>query len=242
MHYYFISDLHLSESQPEITQHFLQFLTQKAPLACELYILGDFFDFWIGDDEQSDLISTVKQSLKTLTQQGVNCYFICGNRDFLIGKRFALETGITLLPDYKRVTLFDKHILLCHGDTLCIDDVNYQNFRKKVHNKWIQGLFLKLPLKLRIAIAQKIRAKSRLNKQGKPIEIMDINPEFTLQIMQQYQADWLIHGHTHKQNIHFCKFSDTSDRYFTRIVLGDWHKDKTSILRLDENGFRFEDK
>ncbi|PID51508.1 MAG: UDP-2,3-diacylglucosamine diphosphatase [Pasteurellales bacterium] len=240
MSYYFISDLHLSESQPEITQHFLQFLHQKAPLAKAVYILGDFFDFWIGDDEQSELITKVKQALSQLTQQGVPSYFICGNRDFLIGQRFAKETGIILLPDYHLIDLFGNKILLCHGDTLCIDDLSYQKFRKIVHKKWLQWLFLRLPLKIRVNIAQKIRAKSRQGKQTKAVEIMDVTPEFTAQIMQQYQAEWLIHGHTHKQDIHFCKFLPKSDRLFTRIVLGDWHKDRVSILRIDETGYRFE--
>ncbi|MDP8101881.1 UDP-2,3-diacylglucosamine diphosphatase [Phocoenobacter atlanticus] len=240
MHYYFISDLHLSESQPEITQHFLQFLEKKAPLAKALYILGDLFDFWIGDDEQSELITTITQALNNLAQQGTKSYFICGNRDFLIGKDFAKKSKITLLPDYQLIDLFGKKTLLCHGDTLCIDDINYQKFRKTVHRKWIQKLFLYLPLGLRINIANKIRNKSRLDKQSKAYEIMDVNTPFTTKIVQKYQAEWLIHGHTHKQDIHYCKFSNKSDRLFTRIVLGDWHKDRISILKVDKTGFKFE--
>ncbi len=119
---YFISDLHLSESHPKITTLFLQFMQQKAPLAEAVYILGDLFDFWIGDDEQSPLIDEVKQAIRTLTASGVKCYFICGNRDFLIGKRFARETGMEILPDYQLLDLYGKKTLLCHGDTLCIDD------------------------------------------------------------------------------------------------------------------------
>lgn len=235
MTYYFIADLHLSEAQPRITEHFLQFLREKAPLAEAVYILGDFFDFWIGDDEQSPLITEVENALRTLTAQGVKCYFICGNRDFLIGKRFARETGMEILPDYHSIELFGRKILLCHGDTLCIDDVKYQQFRRKVHQKWRQWLFLRLPLAFRIRIAQKIRAKSKQDKQGKSAEIMDVNPQFTAETVAKFGAEWLIHGHTHRQAVH-------SEPKFTRIVLGDWRPNYSSVLRVDEHGFAFEDR
>lgn len=229
---YFIADLHLSEAQPEITQHFLQFLAEKAPLAERLYILGDLFDFWVGDDEQSELIHTVKTALKSLTESGVPCYFICGNRDFLIGKRFAQETGVQLLPDYQLLDLYGKKTLICHGDTLCIDDVKYQQFRSKVHQKWRQRLFLCLPLALRVKIAHKIRQKSRQDKQHKSVEIMDVNPDFTAEMMAKFGAEQLIHGHTHRQAVHFLP-------QFTRIVLGDWRADYASILAVDSQGARF---
>lgn len=241
-HYYFVADLHLNPHQPSITTHFLQFLRDNAPLAEAVYILGDLFDFWVGDDEQSELITQVKQQLKRLTTSGVKCYFICGNRDFLIGKRFAEETGIRLLPDYYVVDLFGKKVLLCHGDMLCIDDVKYQRFRRKVHQKWRQRLFLCLPLRWRVAIAEKIRAKSRADKRQKSAEIMDVNPEFTAQTVAAYQADWLIHGHTHRQAVHYGKKSAETDRVFTRIVLGDWGERKISILSVTVAGFRFIEK
>lgn len=235
---YFIADLHLNDTQPEITELFLHFMAEKAPLADAVYILGDLFDFWIGDDEHSTLIQSVKNAIYNLTQQGVPCYFICGNRDFLLGKTFAKETGLKLLPDYYLIDLYGKKTLLCHGDTLCIDDVNYQKFRQKVHQKWRQRLFLCLPLWIRLKIAQKIRQKSRGEKSVKSAEIMDVNPEFTANIMQQYQADWLIHGHTHKQAVHYCKKNATTDRLFTRIVLGDWGK-TASILAVTPDHFEF---
>ncbi|KMK51124.1 UDP-2,3-diacylglucosamine hydrolase [[Actinobacillus] muris] len=236
-HYYFIADLHLNDHQPQITAHFLQFLRDNAPLAEAVYILGDLFDFWVGDDEQSELIAQVKQQLKQLTTSDVKCYFICGNRDFLIGNRFAEETGITLLPDYYPIDLFGKKTLLCHGDTLCIDDVKYQRFRRKVHQKWRQRLFLCLPLKWRVSIAEKIRAKSRADKRQKSAEIMDVNPAFTAQTVAKYQAEWLIHGHTHRQAVHYGRKS--ADSLFTRIVLGDWGEQKISILSVTADGFRF---
>lgn len=245
---YFIADLHLSEYEPHITDLFLQFMAEKAPLAEAVYILGDLFDFWIGDDEQSDLISQVKSAIRNLTEQGVPCYFICGNRDFLLGKRFANECGMTLLPDYQLIDLYGKKTLLCHGDTLCIDDVKYQKFRQKVHQKWRQWLFLCLPLKWRILIAEKIRAKSKADKKGKSLKMMDVNPEFTAQKMAEFGAEWLIHGHTHRQAVHYPSlFSKKGQRgtksepLFTRIVLGDWGK-TASILEVTADGFQFNEK
>lgn len=229
---YFIADLHLSEQYPHITQLFLQFMREKAPLAEAVYILGDLFDFWIGDDEQSDLIQQIKNAIYQITQQGIPCYFICGNRDFLLGKRFAQHCGLTLLPDYHLIELYGQKTLLCHGDTLCIDDKKYQQFRQKVHQKWRQWLFLCLPLRWRLLIAHKIRAKSKADKRSKSLSIMDVNPMFTAQKMREYQAKILIHGHTHQQAIH-------NEDGFTRIVLGDWGETE-SILCVTENDFTFD--
>lgn len=235
---YFIADLHLNEHQPHLTSLFLQFMAEKAPLAQAVYILGDLFDFWIGDDERSPLIDQVKQAIFTLTQQGVPCYFICGNRDFLLGKRFANATGLQLLPDYHLIDLYGKRTLLCHGDTLCIDDEKYQRFRCKVHQPWRQWLFLCLPLRLRLHIGRKIRAQSQQDKQRKSAAMMDVNPVFTADIAEQFQADWLIHGHTHKQAVHFSQKFAKSDRLFCRIVLGDWGE-TASILSVSPQGFAF---
>lgn len=232
MTYYFIADLHLNENQPEITNLFLQFMQEKASLAQAVYILGDLFDFWIGDDEESELINSVKAAIKTLTASGVKCYFICGNRDFLVGKRFSQETGMEILPDYQVIDLFGISTLLCHGDTLCIDDVKYQQFRRKVHQKWRQWLFLCLPLAWRIRIAEKIRAKSKLDKKSKPADIMDVNPEFTAQTVVQFKTTHLIHGHTHRQAVH-------NENGFVRIVLGDWKTNYASILEVTQQGFKF---
>ena len=172
---YFIADLHLSETHPELTALFNDFMQNKAQEAQAVYILGDLFDFWIGDDETSPLISQVKQLIKNLTEKGIACYFIHGNRDFLVGKKFAQDCGLTLLPDYHCVDLYGVKTLICHGDTLCVDDVKYQQFRRKVHQNWRQRLFLCLPLKVRLKIAEKIRAKSKQDKQYKSLDIMDVN-------------------------------------------------------------------
>ena len=229
---YFIADLHLSENQPHLTRLFLDFMQQQAPDAEAVYILGDLFDFWIGDDEQSPLIEQVKEQIKRLTDKHIPCYFIHGNRDFLVGKRFAKACGLTLLPTYQVLNLYGQKTLLCHGDTLCIDDFAYQRFRRKVHQPWRQWLFLCLPLKVRLKIAQKIRHKSQQDKQRKSDEIMDVNPDFVRQIFTQFDVNLLIHGHTHRQNIHQIP------PHFTRIVLGDWGK-TASILEASENGLRF---
>ena len=229
---YFIADLHLSENRPHLLALFRQFMQGQAPEAEKLYILGDLFDFWIGADEQSDLISEVQQLIKHLTEQGVPCYFQHGNRDFLIGKKFANACGLTLLPTYQVIDLYGTPTLLCHGDTLCVDDVKYQHYRKKVHQKWRQWLFLHLPLKVRLKIAEKIRAKSRQDKQLKSTEIMDVNADFVQQIFAQFHVTQMIHGHTHRQKHHEIP------PHFHRIVLGDWGE-TSSLLEVTPHSIKF---
>ena len=229
---YFIADLHLSENRPHLLALFRQFMQEQAPEAEKLYILGDLFDFWIGDDEQSDLISEVQQLIRHLTEQGVPCYFQHGNRDFLIGKKFANACGLTLLPTYQVIDLYGTPTLLCHGDTLCVDDVKYQQYRKKVHQKWRQWLFLHLPLKVRLKIAEKIRAKSRQDKQLKSTEIMDVNAAFVQQMFAQFHVTQMIHGHTHRQKHHEIP------PHFHRIVLGDWGE-TSSLLEVTPHSIEF---
>lgn len=207
-------------------------MQEKAPEAEKLYILGDLFDFWIGDDEQSDLISEVQQLIRHLTEKGVPCYFQHGNRDFLIGKKFANACGLTLLPTYQVIDLYGTPTLLCHGDTLCVDDVKYQHYRKKVHQKWRQWLFLHLPLKVRLNIAEKIRAKSRQDKQLKSTEIMDVNADFVQQMFAQFHVTQMIHGHTHRQKHHEIP------PHFHRIVLGDWGE-TSSLLEVTPHSIEF---
>ena len=229
---YFIADLHLSENRPHLLALFRQFMQEQAPEAEKLYILGDLFDFWIGDDEQSNLISEVQQLIRYLTEQGVPCYFQHGNRDFLISKKFANACGLTLLPTYQVIDLYGMPTLLCHGDTLCVDDVKYQHYRKKVHQKWRQWLFLHLPLKVRLKIAEKIRAKSRQDKQLKSTEIMDVNADFVQQMFAQFHVTQMIHGHTHRQKHHEIP------PHFHRIVLGDWGE-TSSLLEVTPHSIEF---
>ena len=229
---YFIADLHLSENRPHLLALFRQFMQEQAPHAEKLYILGDLFDFWIGDDEKSDLISEVQQLIRHLTEQGVPCYFQHGNRDFLIGKKFAEACGLSLLPTYQLIDLYGTPTLLCHGDTLCVDDVKYQHYRKKVHQKWRQWLFLHLPLKVRLKFAEKIRAKSHQDKQLKSTEIMDVNAAFVQKILAQFHVTQMIHGHTHRQKHHEIP------PHFHRIVLGDWGE-TSSLLEVTPHSIEF---
>ncbi|MGR3807496.1 UDP-2,3-diacylglucosamine diphosphatase [Pasteurella testudinis] len=232
---YFIADLHLSEQQPHLTALFSRFMQNEAVKGEALYILGDLFDFWIGDDENSALAQLVQTEIKRLTDKGIKVYFQHGNRDFLIGKRFTEKCGLMLLPEYQIVNLYGTPVLLCHGDTLCTDDINYQAYRKKVHSIWRQKVFLCLPLFIRLRIANKIRRKSQRQKSEKPVQIMDVNPDFVLNTMQRFAVETLIHGHTHRQAIHH---SHAQNRTFTRIVLGDWRK-SAPYLVYDKNGYEF---
>lgn len=225
---YFIADLHLSAQSPHLLALFRYFMLEKAPQAQALYILGDLFDFWVGDDEHSQQIDEIKRLLRDLTAKGIACYFCHGNRDFLLGKRFAQETGVQLLPEYQKLTLFGVETLVCHGDTLCTDDVAYQKFRKRVHQRWLQKLFLCLPLQWRINLAQRIRRQSQDDKKEKSLQIMDVNAQTVMEVFNKFQVAQMIHGHTHRQAIHYLENGKK------RIVLGDW-RDKLSVFIVEKD-------
>lgn len=216
----FIADLHLQTEEPAITAGFLRFLRGEARQADALYILGDLFEAWIGDDDPNPLHREIASAIKSLVNAGVPCYFIHGNRDFLLGKRFARESGMQLLAEEKVLDLYGRRVLIMHGDTLCTDDPGYLAFRRKVHTPWIQRLFLTLPLFIRSRIAQKMRAGSQAANSSKSMDIMDVNPQAVVDVMEKHHVQWLIHGHTHRPDVHTLHANgDTA----YRVVLGAWH-------------------
>jgi UDP-2,3-diacylglucosamine hydrolase len=217
----FISDLHLSPQQPQLTEAFVDFLRTEATQAEALYILGDLFDFWIGDDDCSRFANLVRSSLKALTSQGVKCYFIHGNRDFLVGNRFSNETGVELLPEVTRIKLNGQNCVILHGDTLCLDDVRYLAFRAKIQQPWLQWVFKRLPFRLRQKIVSKVQSGVQNDKSNKSLAIMDVTPSEVINVMEQHNATIMIHGHTHKPNIEALSANGLNR---TRIVLGDWGK------------------
>lgn len=237
MHTLFISDLHLCPTRPDITQSFIQFMRTEAPQADALYVLGDLFDFWIGDDDPTPFAQQIKAEFHQLTTSGVPCFFIHGNRDFLIGKRFAQETGVTLLEQETVINLYGTSAILLHGDTLCTKDIRYLAFRKKVHQPWLQWLFNRLPYLFKKRIVKRIQSDARNDKQYKDMEIMDVTPSEVVEVMNKHHTDIMIHGHTHRPAIHYLD----EQRYKARIVLGDWFH-QGSVLHYSQHGYRLESR
>jgi len=230
---YFISDLHLSEDRPDIIRAFLDFMQQQASQADALYILGDLFEFWIGDDDKTAVAKQVEQAIKILTDSGVACYFIHGNRDFMVGKAYAKRCGMQLLEEEELVELYGKKVLILHGDTLCTDDVGYQEYRAVTQKRWLRKLFLLLPLFIRQRIANKIRSKSKQANSSKSLGIMDVNQQAVEQRFADYPIDYMIHGHTHRPKIHALE--QTTDQTKYRVVLGDWYQ-QMSVLKIEPSG------
>ncbi len=227
-----IADLHLSEDEPAITAGFIRFIHQQAIHAKQLYILGDFFNYWIGDDDPNPLHQQVAEALNLLKQRGIPCYFIHGNRDFLLGQRYAKRCGMQLLPQETLIESHGHQVLILHGDTLCTDDVAYQAYRKKVYTPWIQRLFLLLPLFIRRRIAQKMRQNSQNSSNRKPESIMDVNQQAVINELQKYKTSWMIHGHTHRPAIHQININD---KPHYRGVLGAWHHEGSAFV-INEQG------
>lgn len=218
----FISDLHLDVRFPHITETFFYFLDHIAPGADALYILGDFFESYVGDDDHNAFTEKIIAVLSQATQHGLPIYLMPGNRDFLIGQQFAKRAGITLIPDPFIVTLYHQKIALMHGDSLCTDDKSHQRFRKIVNNTVIQKLFLMLPLSCRKKIADKLRAESKKKNLYKTREIMDVSTDAVSNAMQKYHVKKIIHGHTHRPMI-----------FDNRIVLDAWH-DHGNYLQVNQ--------
>jgi len=227
----FLSDIHLCESRPSITDAFVSFLNKVTNKVDALYILGDLFEYWIGDDLNQH--ENVIEALKKLTDRHIQVFLMHGNRDFLIGSAFEKKTGAVLLNDPILVEIFGKKILLCHGDTLCTDDIEYQSFRDKIRSESWKDEFLKKSLSERVSIANEFRKESELNKKKKSLEIMDVNlDEVNRTLIQFNYPDFLIHGHTHRPNQHSINLDG---HQIQRIVLGDWYE-QGSYLILNAHG------
>ena len=231
---WFIADLHLDTSRPAIIRLLITFLQQLKGRADALYILGDLFEYWVGDDALDSPAAAgflpVVAELRELADSGVALYFMHGNRDFLVGEQFAAATGCILLPEQHLMDLYGTPTLLFHGDTLCTDDVEYQQVRKLFRNPPWQQQFLALPLEARIRQAEAMRAQSRESMQGKAAAILDVNQQAVEAVFQQTGVSRIIHGHTHRPAVHDVALDG---KMLQRVVLGDWHEDKGSFLRVD---------
>lgn len=228
----FISDLHLETDRPDIGEQFLAFLEDEAKGAEALYVLGDLFEAWVGDDDPNPHYADVKAALKKLVDSGVPVYFMHGNRDFMVGEHFEKETGVRILPDPIAVDLYGDHVLLSHGDALCTDDFEYQQIRVMTRKPEWQAMMRAKPLEERLMIAKAAREESIARGQTMDMDIMDVNDIAVKRTILDYGVDILLHGHTHRPDIHFV---DLGERVAKRIVLGDWY-DHGSVLRWDEDG------
>ncbi len=215
---YFISDLHLEPTQKAITDGFLSFIGSLND-AEELYILGDFFEVWIGDDYSNEYIELINQALQQCAAKGTKIYFMHGNRDFLVGQAWCENAKCELLDESKLITLGDDSILLMHGDSLCTDDLEYMKARFLLRNKQFQTQLLSKPIPERLEFAKKIRSESKESQKGKSYEIMDVNQGAVDEALSSADCSIMIHGHTHRPDIHKWNF-EGQDR--TRYVLGDW--------------------
>lgn len=217
----FISDLHLSDVRPKVTQGFFRFLRHTASEARELYILGDLFDAWVGDDDDSSLTLEVREALQALSETGTALYVMRGNRDFLLGHAFATATGAQLLEDPCLIDLAGRPTLLMHGDSLCTRDRAYMAFREQMQSPDWQRAVLAKPLAERRELARQLRTQSQTMNSNKAADIMDVTPEEVQKVMRQHGARRLIHGHTHRPARHPLTLDGQTAE---RIVLGDWHE------------------
>ncbi|MEI2454259.1 UDP-2,3-diacylglucosamine diphosphatase [Lysobacter firmicutimachus] len=237
----FISDLHLDPERPQIAELFGRFVRDEARGADALYILGDLFEAWVGDDDPAETGAFVAAELKALAESGVPVHFIRGNRDFLLGTDYAARAGMRLLPDPSVVLLYGRPTLIGHGDQLCTDDVAYQQFRAQTRHPAWQAQFLAQPLAARLAFAQQARAASKahqagLRDAGRMETITDVSPQTVAETFARYGTDRIIHGHTHRPAVHAL---EVGGRACERIVLGDWYE-QGSVLRVDRDGARLQ--
>lgn len=231
-----ISDLHLQEERPDITRAFLDLLDGRARHAKALYILGDFFEAWIGDDAMTPFQQSICQALRQLSDSGTAIYLMHGNRDFLIGQAFCKAAGCTLLADPSVIELGGEQVLLMHGDTLCTRDLAYMKMRRYLRNPVSLWILRHLPLATRQKLARKLRSESRAQTRMKATEIVDVTPEEVPKVMAAHGVRTLVHGHTHRPAIHKLVVEGEPAR---RIVLGDWDR-RGWTLQVDGQGFALE--
>ncbi|MEC5388051.1 UDP-2,3-diacylglucosamine diphosphatase [Uliginosibacterium sp. H3] len=225
---HFISDLHLNEDEPATAQAFLDFLAGPARASDALWILGDLFNYWAGDDElETPFNARIAQALAALRANGTKIYLLVGNRDFLLGKRFAERAGLEIVAEPARLDLGGHTTLLVHGDAQCTDDIAYQKFRKRVRSALWQKIFLTLPLSVRHKIARGLRSKSKSSKQVKDMRIMDVNADAIAESFRANAAEWMIHGHTHRPATHTMLVEGVE---CVRYVLPDWHGKACGLL------------
>jgi len=233
----FVSDLHLDALEPAAGEQFIEFLRTRAVRADALYILGDLFESWVGDDDEDAHRAMICEALRALSLQGVPCYVMHGNRDFLLQRGFEARSGTRLLVDPLIVDLYGQRALLTHGDALCTADRPYQLLRGLVRNPSWQRRFLRLPLSLRRNLAQQARDGSRRHTQNTAGAIMDVDASAVPAAMRACGVNLLIHGHTHRPAVHEFDLDGVPAR---RIVLGAWH-DQGSCLSWERDGFRLEE-
>ena len=229
----FVSDVHLDAASPEIARQFHAFLAGEARSAAALYILGDLFEAWIGDDDPDPAARSTVAALRALVDTGVPCFVMHGNRDFLIGERFCRETGATLLEDGAVVEVNGERVLLMHGDALCTDDVSYQRLRRIVRHPIVRWVLRRMTLEQRRALARKMRAGSREHVGTTAPEIMDVNAAAVAQALRAAGVRTLVHGHTHRPAVHELEIDGMPSR---RIVLGDWYA-QGSVLEWSRDSF-----
>ncbi len=228
----FISDLHLDAASPEIAAQFIDLLESEALAADALYILGDLFESWIGDDDPNEHYATIKQALRKLVDQGVPVYFMHGNRDFMIGEDFAAETGVVILPDPYVLDIHGTSVLLSHGDVYCTDDVEYQAVRKMARDPQWQAMMRTKSIAERLAFAAQARKASVAHGGAVNEKITDVNDDAIEQALREANVRVMLHGHTHRPHVHSLT---VDERECTRIVLGDWYE-RGSTVRWDANG------
>ncbi len=227
----FIADLHLNDAQPEIYDRFKEFIDNKARTARALYILGDLFEYYLGDDALSGVAQQVKHDLLELSNKhNTLCYFMPGNRDFLLANDFARQAQLTLLNDSSTIQLDNRKIILTHGDALCTDDKEYQKIRQQLRSEQWQQWFLTQTIDERIEFAKQARTQSQAHTQSVSDEIMDVNQQAVDELFAQHNTQYMIHGHTHRPAFHI---TDTSQR----MVVGDWHY-QTSYIEYKNNNFQ----